>query len=141
MPVGIPGGPSPCGHVPAGASRQARSGSHLLLDHLLRREALDRSRVRPLAPPARSEADVALAIAEGKADAGLAVEVVARQFRLGFVPLFRERYDLAVWRRDYFEPPLQKLFAFCRTSAFLQRSAELGGYDVGGLGRVHYNGP
>ena len=45
--------------------RQERSGSHLLLDHLLRRDALDRSGVRLLAPPARSEADVALAIAEG----------------------------------------------------------------------------
>ena len=66
---------------------------------------------------------------------------MARQFRLGFVPLFRERYDLAVWRRDYFEPAMQKLLAFCRTPAFAQRAGELGGYDVAGLGQVHYNGP
>jgi putative molybdopterin biosynthesis protein len=66
---------------------------------------------------------------------------VARQFRLGFVSLFCERYDLAVWRRDYFEPPLQSLLAFCRTPAFAQRRAEFGGYDVAGLGRVRYNGP
>ena len=92
-------------------------------------------------PPARSEADVALAIAEGKADAGFAVETVARQFRLGFVPLFRERYDLAIWRRDYFEPPLQKLLSFARSPAFVRRAAELAGYDVAGLGTVHYNGP
>jgi putative molybdopterin biosynthesis protein len=123
------------------APRQERSGSHLLLDHLLRREGLDRSRVALVAPPARSEADVALAIAEGKADAGLAVEVVARQFRLGFVPLFRERYDLALWRRDCFEPPLQRLLTFARKPAFQRRAAELGGYDVAGLGTVHYNGP
>ena len=122
--------------------RQERSGSHLLLDHLMRR---GRPRAQPgsrfLAPPARSEADVALAIAEGKADAGFAIETVARQFRLDFVPLFRERYDLAVWRRDYFEPPLQKLLAFCRTAAFQKRAEELGGYNVSGLGQVHYNGP
>jgi excisionase family DNA binding protein len=121
--------------------RQERSGSHLLLEHLMREEGLERTRLELVTPPARSEADVALAIAEGKADAGFAVETVARQFRLGFVPLFRERYDLAVWRRDYFEPPLQKLLAFCRTAAFAQRAAELGGYDVAGLGQVHYNGP
>lgn len=121
--------------------RQERSGSHLLLDYLMRQAGLEPGRVRLLAPPARSEADVALAIAEGKADAGFAIETVARQFRLGFVPLFRERYDLAVWRRDYFEPPLQKLFAFCRTPAFNQRAEELGGYDTSALGRVHYNGP
>jgi excisionase family DNA binding protein len=121
--------------------RQERSGSYLLLDYLLRKEGLERARLELVSPPARSEADVALAIAAGKADAGFAIETVARQFRLGFVPLFRERYDLAVWRRDYFEPPLQKLLAFCRTPAFAQRAAELGGYDVAGLGRVHYNGP
>jgi putative molybdopterin biosynthesis protein len=121
--------------------RQERSGSHLLLDHLMRQAALESSRVRFLAPPARSEADVALAIAEGKADAGFAIETVARQFRLDFVPQFRERYDLAVWRRDYFEPPLQKLLAFCRTFAFQTRTEELSGYDVSGLGQVHYNGP
>jgi putative molybdopterin biosynthesis protein len=121
--------------------RQERSGSHLLLEHLMGQAGLGPTRARLLAPPARSEADVALAIAEGKADAGFAIETVARQFRLGFVPLFRERYDLAVWRRDYFEPAMQKLLAFCRTAAFAQRAAELGGYQVAGLGQVHYNGP
>jgi putative molybdopterin biosynthesis protein len=121
--------------------RQERSGSHLLLDHLMRQAGLDPGRLQLLSPPARSEADVALAIAEGKADAGFAIETVARQFRLDFVPLFRERYDLAVWRRDYFEPPLQKLFAFCGDALFRTRAEELGGYDVADLGRVHYNGP
>jgi molybdate-binding protein len=91
-------------------------------------------------PAARSDADVALAVADGKADAGFAVETVARQFRLAFVPLFRERYDLVVWRRDYFEPLLQKLLEFGRTPTFAQRAAEFGGYEIAGLGRVHYNG-
>jgi molybdate-binding protein len=121
--------------------RQERSGSHLLLDHLLRQEGLERIRLELVTPPARNEADVALAVADGKADAGFAVETVARQFRLAFVPLFRERYDIATWRRDYFEPPLQKLLGFGRTPAFAQRAADLGGYEIAGLGQVHYNGP
>jgi putative molybdopterin biosynthesis protein len=121
--------------------RQKQAGSQMLLDHLLHKGGHDPARLQWRAPPARNHAEVALAVAEGKADAGFAVETVARQFRLGFVPLFRERYDLAVWRRDYFEPPLQKLFEFCDTDAFRTRAEELGGYDVSGLGRVHYNGP
>ena len=121
--------------------RQEKSGSHLLLHHLMTREGLDPDSFTLLSPPARSEADVALAVAEGKADAGLAVETVARQYRLGFVPLFRERYDLAVWRRDYFEPPLQRLLAFTAEPAFAKRAEELGGYDIAGAGRIHYNGP
>jgi putative molybdopterin biosynthesis protein len=121
--------------------RQELSGSHILLDYLMRQAGLEPRRLQLLSPPARSHTDVALAVAEGKADTGFAIETVARQFRLGFVPLFRERYDLAVWRRDYFEPSLQKLFTFCRGPAFHKRAEELGGYDVSGLGQVHYNGP
>jgi putative molybdopterin biosynthesis protein len=143
VPAGNPKGMSQLGDLKGGTliPRQKSSGSHLLLDHLVREAGLDPSRLQAIEPPARSEADVALAVAEGKADAGFAVETVARQFRLGFVPLFRERYDLAVWRRDYFEPSLQKLFTFCREPAFHKRAEELGGYDVSGLGRVHHNGP
>ena len=121
--------------------RQEQSGTYLLLIHLLGEAGIERKELRLIAPPARSQSEVALAVAEGKADAGLAVETVARQFRLGFVPLFRERYDLAVWRREVFERPLQQLLAFCRGAAFATRAAELGGYDIARLGAVHRNGP
>jgi putative molybdopterin biosynthesis protein len=143
VPAGNPKGIGGLGDLEGLAliPRQEQAGSQILLDHLLRRDGLDPGRLQWLAPPARNHAEVALAVVEGKADAGFAVETVARQFRLAFVPLFRERYDLGIWRRDYFEPPLQKLFAFCRTAAFRTRAEELGGYDVSGLGRVHYNGP
>ncbi len=121
--------------------RQKGAGSTLLLGHLLARAGMNLSALTLLQPPARNEADVALAVAEGKADAGFAVETVARQHRLDFLPLFRERYDLLLWRRDAFEPPLQKLLAFCRSEAFAKRAAELGGYDLTDHGQVRYNGP
>ncbi|HEY9567603.1 MAG TPA: substrate-binding domain-containing protein, partial [Thalassobaculum sp.] len=91
--------------------------------------------------PARSESDVALAVAEGQADAGLAIEEVARRHRLGFVPMLDERYDLALWRRDVFEPPIQRLLTFAGSAAFRERAAALGGYDVSGFGTIHRNGP
>jgi molybdate-binding protein len=84
---------------------------------------------------------VGLAVLEGRADAGLAVEAVARQLRLAFVPLQRERFDLALYRRDYFDPPVQALLAFTRSEAFHARAAELGGYEVDAAGRVRFNGP
>jgi putative molybdopterin biosynthesis protein len=143
VPAGNPRGVAALGDL-AGLTlmpRQPGAGSQLLLDHLLRESGIEPDRLQLVSPPARSHADVALAVAEGKADAGFAIEMAARQFRLDFVPLFRERYDLAVWRRDYFEPPLQRLFGFCRGPAFRTRAEHLGGYDVSGLGQVHYNGP
>jgi molybdate-binding protein len=84
---------------------------------------------------------VAVAVADGKAEAGFAIEAAARQLRLDFLPLAEERYDIAIWRRDYFDEPMQKLLAFATAPALTQRAAELGGYDISGLGRVHYNGP
>jgi putative molybdopterin biosynthesis protein len=92
-------------------------------------------------PSARSETEVALAIQDGKADAGFGIAAVARQCRLDFVPLQRERYDIAISRRDYFEPSFQQLLTFARTARFAERAAELGGYDIAGLGQITYNSP
>ena len=51
-----------------------------------------------------------------------------------------ERFDLLVDRHGWFEPPMQSFIIFCRTDAFADKAAELGGYDVSGFGRVHFNG-
>jgi excisionase family DNA binding protein len=121
--------------------RQREAGAFVLLERLLAQANLKFSDLSLNEAPARTEADVAAAVAEGKADAGLAIEAVARQYRLGFVPLIQERYDLVIWRRSVFEPPVQKLLAFCRSATFRERAATLGGYDIAALGTVHYNGP
>ncbi len=121
------------------AGRQLEAGSHILLLHLLGRAGLGLEDLDLSAGSAASENDLALAVLEGRADGGLAVEAAARQHRLDFVPLHRERYDLALYRRDYFEPPFQALLEFARGAEFRQRAEELGGYDVSGLGRVTYN--
>jgi putative molybdopterin biosynthesis protein len=90
-------------------------------------------------PPALSETELGLAVLEGRADAGLAIESAARSLKLGFVPLVEERYDLAMRRRDYFEAPVQLLLTFVRGPRFAERAKALGGYDVSGLGTVRYN--
>lgn len=121
-------------------SRQKQAGSFMLLRHLLAESGMDPTDLDTVENPARSEMDVAVAVADGAADVGFGIEAVARQQRLEFIPLFQERYDIAVWRRDYFEPPLQALFAFARTGVFADRAAALGGYDVSALGTIHLNG-
>jgi putative molybdopterin biosynthesis protein len=123
------------------AARQLEAGSRLLLDHLLRTEGLSPETVRADGPPLRTETEVALAVSEGRADAGLGIAAVARQLNLDIVPLTRERYDLVVWRRVYFEPPLHRLMAFVRSEAFRERARQLAGYDIGGMGQIHYSGP
>ena len=122
-------------------ARQHEAGSQLLLIHLLSDSGVELGDLDVVEPPARSETDLGLAIVEGKADAGMAIAAVAHQFRLDFVPLHRERYDLLIRRRDYFEAPFQKLLSFADSPAFASRASEMTGYDVSGLGRIVYNAP
>ena len=118
-------------------ARQPGAGSRLLFDRLV--ASADVALPAPVAEVG-SETEVALAVSEGRADAGLGLHAVARQFRLDFVPLRRERYDLLVDRRAYFEPAFQRLIGFVRSAAFRDRVADTAGYDASSLGRVHFNG-
>lgn len=122
-------------------ARQAEAGSRILFDHLLAEAGTKAADLEILEKPARGETDLALRVSEGKADAGLAVASAAHAFKLDFLSLHRERFDLLVRRRDYFEDPVQKLLAFARTDAFEARAADMAGYDTSALGKVVYNGP
>jgi len=119
--------------------RQPGSGSEALLDALLAQSGIGREALTIAARPALTEADVAAAVADGAADCGLAIGAVSRRFGLDFIPLRRERFDLALRRRAYFEPPLQRLFAFARTEVFRRQAEMLGFYDVGAVGAVAFN--
>ncbi|BCJ91863.1 DNA-binding protein [Terrihabitans soli] len=119
--------------------RQDGSGTEILLDRLLAQANLSRSDLKLLPRPAQTQTDVALAILDGHADCGIAVSAVARRFNLAFVPLHRERFDLACRRRELLEPPLQKLFEFARTPEFKAQADRLGDYDASECGKVLFN--
>ena len=120
--------------------RQEGAGSRVLLDYLLRKADLNPNDLPYTAQPARDETDVAFAVRNNHADAGLGIAAVVSQFQLDFVPLHKERYDLIMTRRDYFEDPFQRLLAFTRSKQFTERASEMGGYATSGLGRVVFNG-
>jgi excisionase family DNA binding protein len=121
------------------ARRQEGAGTQTLFRHLVAQADLRYEDLDIVEPPALTQTDLAVAILEGRADCGLGVRAAARRFRLHFIPLHRERVDLAMRRRDYFEPAAQALLAFTRTPAFAAEAAVLGGYDVSATGRVNHN--
>ena len=121
--------------------RQPGAGSRALLGALLHAQGLAPERLTLLDPPARSEGDVALAVLSGRADAGLGVRSSVLAGSLDFIALTRERYDLVVARRDYFEAEFQTLMAFARGARFAARAHEFGGYDITGTGGVRWNSP
>ncbi|MEM7695851.1 MAG: helix-turn-helix transcriptional regulator [Pseudomonadota bacterium] len=116
--------------------RQGGTGTAALLERLSAEAgvgALDGTRVR-------TESDAAAAIAAGEGDVTLGIEAMARRFRLPFVPLLTERFDLLIDRRAHFTPPVQALLAFARTPVFAQKAAALGGYDLCDHGTVRWLG-
>ncbi|WNJ99172.1 helix-turn-helix transcriptional regulator [Thalassospiraceae bacterium LMO-JJ14] len=121
--------------------REIGAGSRVLFQYLVSEAGLDFDVLDIADVEAHSETDVGLAIVEGRADAGLGIRAAAHQYGLDFIPLHRERYDLMIRRRDYFQAPLQRLRAFCETAEFKARAEEMAGYDISGMGTVHYNAP
>jgi excisionase family DNA binding protein len=120
------------------AIRQEGSGSAMLFSKLLADAGLKPHHVTTAGEAVSSETDVALAVRDGKADIGLAIEAVARENSLDFIAVQWERFDLVMRHADYFEPPMQRLLSFARTDAFRERAAALAGYDVSATGAIVY---
>lgn len=119
--------------------RQPEAGSRALLEHLLAEAGLgDMDYV--MADPARTETEAAETVASLLGEVAFGLRASARQFHLDFQPILRERFDLLVDRKAWFDPPFQRFLAFCRTEEFRFKAETLTGYDVSGLGTVHFNG-
>ncbi len=119
--------------------RQPQAGSHVLLMHLLAEAGIRLDALDAPGPAALNETEIAAAVREERADAGFGVAASAGQLGIDFVPLFRERFDLAMRRRDYFSPQVQRLLAFARTAEFARHAARLGGYELSRMGEIVLN--
>ena len=119
--------------------RQPGTGSEILLGCLFARDQIDMGSVSFTAQ-AHTETEAASAVLEDLADAALGLRAMAERFRLAFVPLMRERFDLIVNRKSWFDEPLQLLAEFCRSQEFKSKARSMPGYDASRFGRVHFNG-
>jgi len=121
------------------ATRAGGAGSTRLFEVLLARDGLSQADLTTMDRPAETHGDLATLIETGEADCGLGLQAAAGH--LGFIPLVvDESFDLAMTRRDYFEPPIQTLLAFARSDTFARRAEHYGGYDLTDIGRVLWNG-
>ncbi|MFO0849749.1 MAG: substrate-binding domain-containing protein [Gemmataceae bacterium] len=73
------------------ANRNRGSGTRILLDQLL-----GGAKPAGFLSEAKTHSAVAAAVAQGRADWGLAIEPAAREYALGFTPVRDERYDFVV---------------------------------------------
>lgn len=122
--------------------RQPGAGSRILFDRLTTDAGFSLDDFRTSGDEggdSMSETDAAASVALGHADATLGLMSAARQYKLDFIPLIEERFDLVIRRQAYFEPPLQDLLAFCTQDIFKSKADELGGYDLSCFGDVVWN--
>lgn len=111
-------------------NREEGAGSRRLLDSQLKRLKIDPAKVKGYRNTAAGHLAAAWQVRSGAADGCIATRAAARLFGLGFIPLVRERYDLAI-RRQHLDLPAIQIFldTLCR-SGFRRELESVGGYDT-----------
>jgi putative molybdopterin biosynthesis protein len=102
-------------------NRNQGSGTRILIDQLL-----GGSLPRGYAVQSRSHNAVAAAVAQGRADWGVAIECVADQAGLGFLPLTLEHYDFVLPRSRQDRPPVQAFADLLRQDRVRRQLASWG---------------
>jgi molybdate transport repressor ModE-like protein len=117
-------------------NRQRGSGTRLLIDELLGQARLDPSAIRGYGTEEFTHLAVAATIAAGRADAGFGLQAAAARFELGFLPLRRETYWLAL-RSSRLETEWGRRLREGLAGEPLRRAARgLRGYSLAGAGEV-----
>jgi molybdate-binding protein/DNA-binding transcriptional regulator YhcF (GntR family) len=119
-------------------NRQRGAGTRVLLDRLLAAAGVAPAAIEGYTHEEPTHLAVAGAVAAGTADAGLGIRAAARALGLDFVPVARERYELALRPATAERPAVRALFAALRSRAFIVAVRALSGYDTRETGRVRH---
>jgi putative molybdopterin biosynthesis protein len=115
-------------------NRQRGAGTRMLLDYELGRAGLPPQQIRGYDREVYTHMAVAVAVATGAADVGLGIMAAARAAGLDFVPVARERFDLAVPEEHLRSPLVGHVLAVLEHEEFKEAVTALGGYDVSQTG-------
>ncbi|MFZ6017140.1 MAG: molybdopterin biosynthesis protein [Nitrospirota bacterium] len=120
-------------------NRQSGAGTRLLTDKCLRELGINPKDVKGYEREEYTHMSVASAVLTGIADTGLAILASAKALGLDFIPVAKERYDLAIPREFFETDMLQNLIKIIREDTeFREIVIGLGGYDICDMGKVMY---
>ena len=111
-------------------NRQRESGTRLLLDGLLKTQGIDSKMINGYAGGEFTHAAVAAFVASDMADVAFGVEPAARQFKLDFIPLIKERYMLAINKSSLKLTQIQELLNLLQGKEFEKIINLLPGYEI-----------
>lgn len=120
-------------------NRQAGAGTRLLIDKCLRQRGISPGDVRGYDREEYTHMGVASAVLTGIADAGMGILASAMALDLDFIPVAKERYDLAIPKEYMGLENVSALLRIVRESREFRDTVErLGGYDVTDMGKIMY---
>jgi putative molybdopterin biosynthesis protein len=108
-------------------SRDPGSGSRLWLDAEMQKHHITLTAINCYQKTVKSECEAATLIGTGKADVAIGLQATARQHGLDFIPLFEERYDLILRRKN--KQLLQLLLDYLQTTKFCAQLNTFNGYN------------
>jgi len=117
-------------------NRQAGSGTRLAFDALLGQAGCNPEAIEGYEDEEHTHSAVAALIASGAADAGLGLEAAARRFRLNFIPLYWERYHIALPQQELNGKKMETLRSTLKSKAFREQITSLTGYDARNAGSI-----
>ena len=120
-------------------NRQSGAGTRLLTDKCLRELGINPADVKGYDREEYTHMGVASAVLTGVADTGLAILASARALGLDFIPVAKERYDLAIPKEFLNIDMIGHFLKIIREdNEFRETVADLGGYDISDMGKVMY---
>jgi putative molybdopterin biosynthesis protein len=102
-------------------NRNAGAGTRILIDRLL-----EGKRPAGYANQPKSHNAVAAAVAQGRADWGIAIQSVADMYGLGFLPIAPENYDFLLADARQHRPAVKAFLTALRDPAVRERISALG---------------
>jgi putative molybdopterin biosynthesis protein len=105
-------------------NRNAGSGTRILTDRVLNGAKPPGYWSQP-----KSHNAIAVAVAQNRADWGVAIESVARQYDLGFIPMQDEHYDFMVPKARLDRPPVKR-FRVLLYDGVLRESLRAVGFGI-----------
>lgn len=117
-------------------NRKLGTGTRLLFDRKIKSADIDVKKLNGYDTEVQRHMDVGLAVLGGKADVGPAIQPVADQLGLDFIPWRWERYDLLIPKERFFDKAMQLFLGLLHESEFERMAAAVQGYDVSISGKM-----
>ena len=121
-------------------NRQEGSGTSLLIDYHLKKDGISTDGIIGYENEVFTHLEVGLAILSRQADVGMATGSVSRMLGLSFLPVIKERFDMILDKKTYFEKGVQSFIDTLRSDAFRKGVEKLGHYDFCESGKIMHAG-